>query len=136
MSSIVAGGIFNAMAFAGAGFLFSKLNKEGYKDEMRRHNEAMEKLTKAKEEWYERNVARKDRMAQLRLELDDANKDFAETNRALKTLEQATKVDREPTIHNFYEPSDEMKKYQYMTMGIAGLASGIVGTVLIKSYGL
>ena len=77
MSSVVAGGIFNAMAFAGAGFLFSKLNKEGYKDEMRRHNEAMEKLTKAKEAWYERDVARKDRMAQLRLELDDANKDFA-----------------------------------------------------------
>ena len=75
MTSIVAGGIFNAVAFAGAGFLFSKLNKEGYKDEMRRHNEAMEKLTKAKEAWYERNVARKDRMAQLRLELDDANKD-------------------------------------------------------------
>ena len=102
MTSIVAGGSFNAVAFAGAGFLFSKLNKEGYKDEMRRHNEAMEKLTKAKEAWYERNVARKDRMAQLRLELDNANKDFAETNRALKTLEQATKVDREPTIHNFY----------------------------------
>ena len=136
MTSIVAGGIFNAVAFAGAGFLFSKLNKEGYKDEMRRHNEAMEKLTKAKEAWYEREVARKDRMAQLRLELDDANKDFAETNRALKTLEQATKVDREPTIHNFYQPSDEMKKYQDLTIGVAGITSGIVGTVLLKKYGL
>ena len=133
---VASGGIFNAVAFARAGFLFSKLNKEGYKEEMRRHNEAMEKLTKSKEAWYEREVARKDRMAQLRLELDDANKDFAETNRALKTLEQATKVDREPTIHNFYQPSDEMKKYQDMTMGIADLASGIVGTVILKKYGL
>ena len=134
--NVAAGGIFNAVAFAGAGFLFSKLNKEGYEDEMRRHNEAMEKLTKAKEEWYEREVERKNRMAQLRLKLDDANKDFAETNRAFKTLEQATKVDREPTIHNFYQPSDEMKKYQDMTMGIVGLASGIVGTVILKKYGL
>ena len=134
--SVVAGGIFNALAFAGAGFLFSKLNKEGYKDEMRRHNEAMEKLTKAKEAWYEREVARKDRMAQLRLELDDANKDFDETNRALKMLEQATKVDREPTIHNFYQPSDEMKKYQDLTIGVAGVTSGIVGGVVLKKYGL
>ena len=136
MTNVVAGGIFNAVAFAGAGFLFSKLNKEGYKEEMRRHNEAMEKLTKAKEAWYEREVARKDRMAQLRLELDDANKDFDETNRALKTLEQAGKVDREPTIHNFYQPSDEMKKYQDLTIGVAGITSGIVGTVILKKYGL
>ena len=136
MSSVVTGGIFNALAFAGAGFLFSKLNKEGYSDEMRRHNEAMEKLTKAKEAWYEREVERKNRIAQLRQEVQDANDDFAETNRAFKTLEQATNVDREPTIHNFYQPSDEMRKYQDMTMGIAGLASGIVGTVILKKYGL
>ena len=134
--NVAAGGIFNAVAFTGAGFLFSKLNKEGYKEEMRRHNEAMEKLTKAKEAWYEREVARKDRMAQLRQQVQDANDDFAETNRAFKTLEQATKVDREPTIHNFYQPSDEMKKYQDMTMGIVGLTSGIVGTVILKKYGL
>ena len=134
--SVVAGGIFNAVAFAGAGFLFSKLNKEGYKEEMKRHNEAMEKLTKAKEAWYEREVARKDGMAQLRLELDDANKDFDETNHALKTLEQAAKVDREPTIHNFYQPSDEMKKYQDLTIGVAGITSGIVGTIILKKYGL
>ena len=134
--SVVAGGIFNALAFARAGFLFSKLDKQGYKEEMMRHNKAMEKLTKAKEAWYEREVARKDRMSQLRLELDDANKDFDETNRALKTLEQASRVDREPTIHNFYKPSDEMKHYQNMTIGVAGITSGIVGTVLLKKYGL
>ena len=82
--SVVAGGIFNALAFAGAGFLFSKLDKEGYNDEMRQHNEAIEKLTKAKEAWYEREVERKNRMAQLRQEVQDANDDFAETNRAFK----------------------------------------------------
>ena len=136
MTNVVSGGIFKAVAFAMDGFLFSKLNKEGYKEEMKRHNEAMEKLTKAKEAWYEREVARKDRMAQLRLELEDANKDFDETNRALKTLEQATKVDREPSIHNFYELSDEMKKYQDLTIGVAGVSSGIVSGVVLKKYGL
>ena len=129
--NLVAGGIFNAVAFAGAGFLFSKLNHRGYEDEIKRHNKAIEKLTKAKEAWYEREVARKDRMAQLRLELSDANKDFEETNRALKKLEQASRVNREPTIHNFYEPSDEMKKYQDLTIGAVGLATAIA---MIKVY--
>ena len=45
----VAGGIFNALAFAGAGFLFSKLNHTGYEKEIKRHNEGMEKLSRNKE---------------------------------------------------------------------------------------
>ena len=46
-------GLFNAVAFAGTGFLFSKLNHTGYEKEIKRHNEAMEKLAKDKEKWYE-----------------------------------------------------------------------------------
>ena len=133
MSSIVAGGIFNAVAFAGAGFLFSKLNHRGYEYEIKRHNKVIEELTKAKEAWYEREVKRKDRIAKLHLELNDANNDFKETNRALKLLENASMVDTQPTIHNYYEPSDEMKKYYDVTMGAVGLATGVA---VIKIYGL
>ena len=32
MASVVAGGLFNAVAFPGAGFLFSKLNHTGCED--------------------------------------------------------------------------------------------------------
>ena len=52
MASTAAAGVFNAFAFAGAGFLFKFLDKNGYEDEMKRHNLAMEKLTAAKEKWY------------------------------------------------------------------------------------
>ena len=72
-------------------------------------------------------------MVKLRLELSDVNKDFEETNRAVKLLENASRVDAQPTIHNFYEPSDEMKKYQNVTMGAVGLATGVA---IIKIYGL
>ena len=44
MASVVAGGLFNAVAFAGAGFLFSHLNKSGYEAEAKRHNKALEQL--------------------------------------------------------------------------------------------
>ena len=59
MASMVVGGLFNAFAFAGAGYLFNKLNHNGYKDEIKRHNLALEHLSKAKQEWYEEEVSRK-----------------------------------------------------------------------------
>ena len=96
----------------------------------------MENLAKAKQDWNEREAVRKNRIAKLRLELGDANKDFEETNRALEFLQKASSVDTQPTIHNFYEPSTEMKKYQDLTIGTLGLAAGTVGAAIIKAYGL
>ena len=57
MASVVAGRLFNAIAYAGAGYVFHKLDKSGYEKEMKRHNEAMEKLSKEKEKWYKKNMA-------------------------------------------------------------------------------
>ena len=89
MASVVVGGLFTAVAFAGAGFLFRKLNHGGYEDEMKRHNKALEKLAKAKEKWYERQVEKKNRIAILRQELADAKTDMEATNRALDSLRKA-----------------------------------------------
>ena len=35
MAGVVAGGLFNAIAFAGAGYVFHKLDKNGYEKEMK-----------------------------------------------------------------------------------------------------
>ena len=69
----VVGGLFNAVAFAGAGarFLFSKLNHTGYEKEIKRHNEAMEQLSRDKEKWYENQVKRKEQMELLRQQLSN-----------------------------------------------------------------
>ena len=83
MASVVAGGLFNAIAFAGAGYVFHKLDKNGYEKEMKRHDEAMEKLNAEKEKWYERTVEKKNKIALLRQRLLDANKDLDETIEAL-----------------------------------------------------
>ena len=82
----VVGGLFNAVAFAGAGFLFSKLNHTGYEKEIKRHNEGMEKLSRNKEKWYEEQVKRKEEIEKLRQQLSDANADINRTNMSLKTL--------------------------------------------------
>ena len=90
MASTAAAGVFNAFAFAGAGFLFKFLDKNGYEDEMKRHNLAMEKIKAAQDKWYENEVAKKNEMQLLRQQLSDANADINKTNKALDNLRKIT----------------------------------------------
>ena len=136
MASVVAGGLFNAIAFAGAGYVFHKLDKNGYEKEMKRHNEAMEKLSEEKEKWYEKTVEKKNKIALLRQELLDANKDLDRGNKALHNLrtamEEADRLEgEEPTINDYYEPSDEMKMYMNVVTGVVGSVSGFLVTKLL-----
>ena len=134
MASVVAGGLFNAIAFAGAGYVFHKLNKNGYEKEMKRHNEAMEKLSEEKEKWYEKTVEKKNKIALLRQKLLDANKDLDRGNEALHNLRTAMEElneDKEPTINDYYKPSDEMKMYMNVVTGVIGSVSGFLVTKLL-----
>ena len=126
MASEVARGLFNAVAFAGAGYLFHKLDRSGYEKEMKRHNEAIEKLTEEKEKWYERTVEKKNKIALLRQKLSDANKDHN-----LRTATEELDEDREPTLNDYYEPSDEMKTYMSIVTGVIGSVSGYLVTRLL-----
>ena len=134
MTSVVVGGLFNAVAFAGAGFLFRKLNHNGYEGEMERHNKAVEKLNEAKEKWYERQAEKKNKITLYRQELIDAESDMKKTNSALDNLRMAQEeltLDKEPTIHDYYKPSSEMEEYQQITIGIMGLGAGFIITRLL-----
>ena len=141
MASMVVGGLFNAFAFAGAGFLFSKLNHSGYQNEIKRHNLALEKLSAAKQKWYEKETARKNDIELKRHQLIEANADIKTTNKALAQLSAALhEAERkanevsEPTLNNFYTPSKEMKEYQALTMAITGLSTGLLGHRIYKWY--
>ena len=91
MAQIVVGGIFNAVAFSAAGFLFSKLNHKGYKDEMKRRNKALELLAKSKEEFYEQQVKRKNRMDELRIEIANSRVSEQQTDKAFILLNDELK---------------------------------------------
>ena len=77
---------FVAISFAGAGYLFKLFDKNGYEQEMKRHNRALQKLAFEKEEFYEMEVKKHDRVQELRQQLSDANTDINETNKALDEL--------------------------------------------------
>ena len=139
MASMVVGGLFNAFAFAGAGYLFSKLNHSGYKDEIKRHNLALEHLSEAKQEWYEEEVSRKNKIEEKRHQLVEANKDINTTNAALSALDHLNKVmekrsqEQEPTLDDYYKPSEEMEAYKVLTMTAAGATAGLVGYKIYKT---
>ena len=138
MAGMVVGGLFNAFAFAGAGFLFSKLNHSGYKDEIKRHNLALEQLSVAKQKWYEKEVARKNNIEAKRHQLVEANMDIKITNRALLELNHYSEVTEarskasEPNLNDYYKPSKEMEGYQTLTMAAVGLGSGLAGYKVYK----
>ena len=119
MASMVAGGIFNAFAFAGAGYLFKMINSDGYGEEMGMVSKQLE----------------------LRQERRDANEDFKEINKSLKNYKKANdleivldgkKFTREPHIWDFYNPSDEMKEYMTLAIGTIGLVGGWMGEKTIS----
>ncbi len=137
MASMVAGGLFNAVAFAGAGYLFQKFNKDGYGEETRRHDLALEKLEKARQEWNQKDIERQEKMAALRREKENANADFKNINKALRDYGKATtlvydgkKFTRQPHIWDFYEPSSEI--YMRLTIGTVGLVGGWTGQKIIS----
>ena len=121
---MVAGGLFNAVAFAG--YLFQKFNKDGYGEETRRHDLALEKLERARQEWNQKDIERQEKMVALRRERSDADADFKNINKALKDYEKVTTlvfdgkkiyasathlgflrtVERDETIHDVVHRSD------------------------------
>ncbi|CAB3992286.1 Hypothetical predicted protein [Paramuricea clavata] len=128
LAKTVAGKSLGApMTLEGAAKLAVALNGQGYKEETKRHNQALEKLAKAKEKFYESEVKRRNDEARRRAEILDANKDIEETNRALEDLRDYTRLmdsttsQRRPKLEDYYQPSDEMKKYAVLTVGILGV---------------
>ena len=115
------------------GYVFHKLDKKGYEDEMKRHNSAVEQLQAAREEWYEKAVEKKNKVALLRQRLNDANKDLDNTNEALHNLRTAMdeNVGPEPTLNDYYEPSNDMKMYTNVVVGVAGLVAGVLASKML-----
>ena len=129
--------MFAGIAFSLSGFVFHKLDKGGYEQEIKRHNRALENLSKAREQFYEEEVKKKDRMAQKRAELQTAKADLGTINHALDLLKNMDVVYKdennkkysfknEPRLRDFYTPSDKFKKIQNLTMGAVGLGSGML----------
>ena len=88
MAASMGGSLFAALAFSGTGYLFHLLDKGGYDEEMKKHNLAMEHLSKAREKWYEEEVRQQDALARKRQELLASKQDLSSVNKALDMLKK------------------------------------------------
>ena len=134
-TSIIGNSIISTAAFSIGGWLMSRVDKPKYLAETKRHNAAIEELTKARERFLEAETARKGHLAKLKRELAEANQDEIATNKALHILgkfKKANPPQREPLLTDFYTPSDEAKKYHTVTVVLVALLAGgiIVGGYL------
>jgi site-specific recombinase len=134
MAGAVAGGLFNAFVFAGAGYLFKMFDKNGYAEEAKRHNMAVEDLTAEREKYLEEVTNRRNKIVQLREELSKANSDIKATNQSLelfRRINELTRKDlpRKPQLSNHYKPSPEMEEYMALFCLLAGGA--IVGAAYL-----
>ena len=117
---VIGGAVVNALAFSGSNYLFSKLNNTD--EERKRHDEAIEKLTKAKEEYEEKRLAFIDYANQKIMEERKANKNFDDSEEAMKYYYEKT-LGPPPKLYDFYEPSETQKNNEllFITVGMVGV---------------
>ena len=137
---MIGGAIVNGLAFTGSGYLFKNLDKNGYEAEMKRHNQAQEKLQKANAEWEEH---RKQTIDYVNLQLKKENQattDFNNVDRSLmlyNELHPSNKVQlqKKPELNDFYTPNSEMRNYEYLWIISGLIATGFVVKYLTRQSG-
>ena len=96
----------------------------------------MENLTAEREKYLEEVTDRRNRLAQLKVELNEANRDIGDTNKALELVRRINELRRKamprnPKASDHYKPSNEMEEYMALFGLIAGGAIGGVAYFLL-----
>ena len=116
----IGGAVGNALVISGTNFVFSRLTDHGAK-ELKRHDLALKKLQRARDEW------NKDRMKRL----DFINKRLREKNEARTYInnvdeamleyyrvftKQIKSLSSEPKLSDFYHPSENKKNSELLNV--------------------
>ena len=127
IAMMLGGAVINGLAFSGAGELFKMFDKNGYEEEMKRHNLAQEQLQKDTVEWNQHRQQIID-YANLQLQREhQATIDFQNVDDAFTYYNelhplQKLQLKNKPVLSEYYQPSDKMKNYEYLW-----IAAGMVG---------
>ena len=131
IAMMVGGAVVNALAFSGSNYLFSKLRNNNSADEIKRHNAAMEELTKARDTWNKKRIQRIDYINDQLKKQSHALKTYSDVNLAMKEYavrfgKQLPPLEPEPVLEDFYVKSDEQEKNEilFVTLGM-GIIVGV-----------
>ena len=150
IAMLVGGAILNATAFVGAGYIGQKVSsddtKEELKNEGKRHDMAVEQFNKDKEAWAEHRDKVLDFIAKQKNLDFDARQDLMITDENLDLYEEyhpfhptgedlsfcspelrsaggveSKRLRKEPHFSDYYQPSSNMKSYQYIYLAGGGI---------------
>ena len=133
IAMMAGGALINALAFSGTNAAFSLLGDHGG-TERKRHDIAMERLSKARENW---NRDRQERLDLINKTLSDqrhAKQTFSDLGIAMREYYKVTSqslppLRAEPKLSDFYNPSRSQKDAE-IALVIGGMA--VVGVLAYK----
>jgi hypothetical protein len=130
---LVGGALVNAFAFSGSNYLFSMLHSSGVDEERKRHDKAVEQLQAAQAN---RSRKRTERLDWINEELrrqghalhtfQDVDAAIREYNQVVGDNNKKITLEYEPTLSDFYVPSDDQKDRE-----IAFVILGMGATALV-----
>ena len=140
---VVGGAIVNALAFSGSNYLFSKLG--GSDEERRRHDIALEELSKAEQEYEHERIQRLDFINEKLKEQKHAVQTFSDIDQAMQEYYLVTGEDlsstqgidlkKKPKLANFYQPSDNQKAKEVVFILFSMVAVYGVAVFIQKKHG-
>jgi len=113
IAMMIGGAVTNALAFTGGNYLFSHIGSNS-DEERKRHDKAMEQLESAQSEWNKKRTERLDYINKVMKKEHHAEQTFDDVDQAMKqyyyiTGKELTDLPPEPTLRDFYTPSEDQK---------------------------
>ena len=133
IAAIAGGALINALAFSGTNAAFSLLGDHGG-TERKRHDLAMEQLSKAREKYSEERQQRLDYLNKTISQQRHARQTFSDLGAAMQAYHEVTSqslppLRDPPKLSDFYNPSRQRKDAE-IALVIGGMAA--IGIVAYK----
>ena len=125
VAMMIGGAVVNALAFSGGNYLFSHMGSNA-DEERKRHDKAMEQLEAAQAKWSKERTQRLDFINEQLQKEHHAEQEFSDVDTAMKqyyyiTGKELPELEPEPTLSDFYTPSEDQKKRE-ISFIIGGMA--------------
>ena len=104
----IGGAVVNALASNGTNFVFSRLTNHGA-EVRKRHDLALEKLQRARDEWNRNRMKRLDFMNKRLLEKNETKTYINNVEYYRVFAKKIKPLPREPELSDFYHPSENQK---------------------------
>ena len=129
----IGGAAVNALAFSGTNFVFSQLTDHG-EEERKRHDLALEKLQRARDEWNKDQMKRLDFINKRLREKNEARAYINNVDEAMLEYyrvfaKQIKPMPPEPQLSDFYHPSEVQKNGELLFVAVG---TGIATYALYK----